>query len=449
MHIGIIAGAALALASADARADVTWVDWTSSDASSVYGSLTLDGAVVGVTYTGERSFVQTNGGTNYWNPATPYISATVPNPPPTPDIIALHLQTSKQLTFSEPVTNPLFAVMSLNGNGYRFNRDFTILSQGRGYWGNGTLTRVVTTLPDGTVSYDLNGSGEPHGVIQFLGTFDTVAWTSLANENWNGFTIAVEHRAEVVPPEIEVHDGMIELLDGQPELWQVGDLLPGESTTRVLTLTNTGLGPLELGAAWVDDDAGAFSVGPLPPALAPGDSALLEVTFTPPASGAWYGALHIPNGDADESPFDVTLYGAADTDGDGVRDGEDVCPGADDALDGDGDGAPDGCDFLLAATPLAAGAPITLSVDRAPPGQLVYFLGTTAGTGAGPCAPGVCVDLLPRVRVLGSAPADASGHASVTLTAPPATPSGARVWLQAGYPGAPGDTTQVVSLVAR
>jgi len=33
-----------------------------------------------------------------------------------------------------------------------------------------------------------------------------------------------------------------------------------------------------------------------------------------------------------------------DTDGDGVPDGQDTCPGFDDALDADSDGVPDGCD---------------------------------------------------------------------------------------------------------
>jgi len=33
-----------------------------------------------------------------------------------------------------------------------------------------------------------------------------------------------------------------------------------------------------------------------------------------------------------------------DSDGDGVLDGDDICPGFDDNMDTDGDGAPDGCD---------------------------------------------------------------------------------------------------------
>ncbi|MGA2498115.1 MAG: Ig-like domain-containing protein, partial [Tepidisphaeraceae bacterium] len=170
---------------------VYWVDWTSGTAGSngsATGALNVNGDVVNVSYSGEIAFIQTNGGTNYWIPSAPYISATVPNPPPTPDIIALSQATAKTLTFDRPITDPLFAVVSLNGNGYRFNRDFTILSQGAGYWGNGVLARK----DDGNGFYELDGvSGEPHGVIQFQGTFSSVTWTSLSNEYWNGFTIGV------------------------------------------------------------------------------------------------------------------------------------------------------------------------------------------------------------------------------------------------------------------
>ena len=169
-------------------ADVIWVDWqTILQNGDVEGTATVQGGTVTVTYSGERQFVQTSCGTNYWNPSTPYISATVPNAPPDCDIIALSQATSKTLTFSEPVANVFFAVVSLNGNGYRFDRDFDILSFGNGYWGNGTLTKQANPP-----TYDLIGSGEPHGVIQLLGNFTDVSWTSLSAENWNGFTIGFE-----------------------------------------------------------------------------------------------------------------------------------------------------------------------------------------------------------------------------------------------------------------
>lgn len=167
-----------------------WTDWTSGTAGangSAAGSLLVEGKAVDVNYQGESVFIQTNGGTNYWVPSAPYISMTVDNAPPDSDIIALSAATSKTITFSIPIENPLFAVVSLNGNGYRFDRDFEILSYGAGYWGNGTLTK---TNPEPGV-YQLNGSGEPHGVIQFQGVYSSISWTSLTNESWNGFTIGV------------------------------------------------------------------------------------------------------------------------------------------------------------------------------------------------------------------------------------------------------------------
>lgn len=174
---------------ANAVEDVVWVDWQRQlENGDIEGVATVGADTVTVTYSGERAFVQYGCGTNYWNPSAPYISPTVPNAPPDCDIIALSQATPKMLSFSEPVANVFFAVVSLNGNGYRFDRDFEILSFGLGYWGNGTLTKVVNPP-----TYDLIGSGEPHGVIQLLGNFSTVSWSSLSNENWNGFTVGFEN----------------------------------------------------------------------------------------------------------------------------------------------------------------------------------------------------------------------------------------------------------------
>ncbi len=150
------------------HAQVIWTDWTGGTAGTngaAVGSLTVGTTTVGVAYAGEIQSLQTSGGTDYWNPSAPYISATVPNAPPTPDIIAISQASTKTITFSQPVTNPLFAVVSLNGNGYRFDRDFSILSFGQGFWGNGTLTRQVTS---GGL-FELDGTGEPHGLIEFQG----------------------------------------------------------------------------------------------------------------------------------------------------------------------------------------------------------------------------------------------------------------------------------------
>jgi hypothetical protein len=180
-------------------APVIWTDWltgTAGSNGSAAGVLNIGSHTVDVSYTGEIQFIQTNSGTNYWNPSAPYISALVDNAPFPPDIIALSQASSKTLTFSEAVDNLFFAVVSLNGNGYRFNSDFDIVSQGCGYWGCGTLTK---TNPSPGF-YQLNGSGEPHGVIRFNQPVSSITWSSLTNENWNGFTVGTYGLAAPPPP---------------------------------------------------------------------------------------------------------------------------------------------------------------------------------------------------------------------------------------------------------
>ena len=183
----------------DANAQVNWTDWISGTASpsgSATGTLSIGSVNVTVSYAGEIAFIETGTGTDYFTPSAPYVSPTVLNRPPPSEMIALSLATQKTITFSQPITNPLFAVVSLNGNGYRFDRDFDILSYGAGYWGNGTLTKQ--SKPGGI--YELDGSGEPHGVIEFQGTFSSITWTSLTNEYWNGFTIGVRSLATTPEP---------------------------------------------------------------------------------------------------------------------------------------------------------------------------------------------------------------------------------------------------------
>lgn len=182
-------------------APVVWVDWTSGtsgDAGSASGVVDLgapgpDASDIAVSYSGEIAFIQTSGGTNYWT-GTSYVSAAVDNGPGTPDIIALSKATSKTLTFSAPVDNLFFAVVSLNGNGYAFDEDFEILSYGCGYWGCGTLSKNVVGA-----EYQLIGSGEPHGVIRFNRPVTSITWTSLTNENWNGFTVGTYGAAPPIP----------------------------------------------------------------------------------------------------------------------------------------------------------------------------------------------------------------------------------------------------------
>lgn len=206
-----------------------WTDWTGGDLDPGtgfrgQGTITTPGSTVTVTYTNANGigFYQPSGGTDYWtngafsstrNAATsPYTSALVDNIPTGTDIVALSRAGSQTLQFSEAIANPVFAFVSLNGNGYAFlNQDFEILSVGGvagndcGYWGCGGVTKNIVDLGGGNFLYELNSSNvggtEPHGAIRFTGAFDTLTWDSASNEFWNGFTVGVQGTAaEVFPP---------------------------------------------------------------------------------------------------------------------------------------------------------------------------------------------------------------------------------------------------------
>jgi hypothetical protein len=198
-RIFCVATLSVAAALPVSAAPVVWVDWETGipgASGSAQGVLNIGSSTVNASYTGEIAFIQTAGGTNYWNPSTPYMSALVDNAPPASDIIALSTATQKTLTFSQAIDNLFFAVVSLNGNGYRFNEDFEIVSTGAGYWGDGTLTKS-TAIPG---QFDLIGTGEPHGVIRFTGSVSSITWTSLTNEYWNGFTVGTYGLAPPPPP---------------------------------------------------------------------------------------------------------------------------------------------------------------------------------------------------------------------------------------------------------
>lgn len=203
-----------------------WTDWLPGDscAGACFtgtGTLTTPTSSVTVTYTHSAGvgFYQTGvaGETDWWSPrnaSSPYRSTTVDNEPTGTDIIALSQHGTQTLTFSQAIANPVFAFVSMNGNGYAFlNQDFTILSNGGqnidgagvdacGHWGCGTLVKQVEDIGGGNFLYKLvSTGGEPHGVIQFTGAFSTLTWNSNIDEFWNGFTVGVQGTAaEVLDP---------------------------------------------------------------------------------------------------------------------------------------------------------------------------------------------------------------------------------------------------------
>jgi hypothetical protein len=169
---------------------VSWTDWTSGvvgTSGSGTGNILFGGSTISVGYTGEVRTIQTSGGTNWWTEGTPapYTgNAVIDNAPPASDIITVQRAgITNTITFSTPLVDPVMAFVSIGQPGlpvdYAFDATFRLLSEGEGWWGDGSWTQVGNTLT----------GREAHGAIQFNGTFSSISWTNNPAENWHGFTI--------------------------------------------------------------------------------------------------------------------------------------------------------------------------------------------------------------------------------------------------------------------
>ena len=189
--------AALAMVATPATvsAQVNWTDWTAAVqglSGSALGTLIVNGAPVTVRYSGEVGpTTQVDGlGTDYWAPGNAYAATGRPTGT---DIIALTggNQITNTIFFSEAVTNPIMAILSLGQptvmTYYNFiDAPFTILGSGCGYWGGNCAGSLFTT----STADQLMGI-EGHGVIQFSGTYKSISWTVPDPENWHGFQVGV------------------------------------------------------------------------------------------------------------------------------------------------------------------------------------------------------------------------------------------------------------------
>ncbi len=179
---------------------IDWVDWVSAGTDTVSG--TLAGGSVDVTYSGPYAFYQngvTGGLTNYWSEGSPApytANSVIDNAPTAAEGIGLNVAGTKTITFSQAVVNPVFAFNSWNGGNQSidFGTPINILSTGAGYWGSGTVTSAFGG--NGWTSV----SGEPHGVVQLIGTFTSFTFTDTQDEYWHGFTVGIESVAAVPEP---------------------------------------------------------------------------------------------------------------------------------------------------------------------------------------------------------------------------------------------------------
>lgn len=191
MLLGI--AAAVISAQPASAALINWTDWTSATTGAP-GSASGTMGSVSVGYSGDVEFAQLGTGTtnrpNYWTEGTPapYTgNSLVDNAPTASEMIAMSRSgITNTLTFSSGVINPIFAIVSQGQSGlavsYDFDTPFTVLSEGRGYWGDGTFSEAAGDILTGN---------EFHGVIQFQGIVNSLSWEANPDEFWHGFTVGV------------------------------------------------------------------------------------------------------------------------------------------------------------------------------------------------------------------------------------------------------------------
>lgn len=178
--------ASLLLASLPAFAATTWTDWTSATANTAQGTI----GSVGVSLSSTSNFfgVQTAGGTDFW---VPWFDAALR--PTGSDIIQLGAAGVRTITFTVPVTNVAIAFNSWNAAGTTsFDKNFTVIGSGRGFWGIGTFNNVSAN------SFTSVARNEIHGILQFAGPISSLTMTD-PFENWHGFSVGIGGIASVVP----------------------------------------------------------------------------------------------------------------------------------------------------------------------------------------------------------------------------------------------------------
>ena len=184
----------------------TWADWNNWD-----GNTEVEGDLgkLSATIHGEMLDPWIDGSNeNYWAieqgawafnktlEPTRVFGESLPNS----DVIRF-VDGSVSIQFSEPVENPVLAVISLGqwGNviNYKFDQPFSIVSEGQGYWGG--LNGGISLKQDGPLLIGREGNG----LIRFHGQTDLISWEVQGSEWWHGVTVGVP-TAPVPEPSIDL-----------------------------------------------------------------------------------------------------------------------------------------------------------------------------------------------------------------------------------------------------
>jgi hypothetical protein len=184
----------LAVSPSSGEAATVWTDWTTASNGGP-GSAGGTAGGVGVSYSGELDGFVTSGGSNIWNPESSFVGGTVTD---SPDAVGDELRLignsglTNTITFSTPVTNPVFAIWSLgrpsSSASFTFASTPTLQAGGPNSIFGGSSIEVAGNVVSGF---------EANGVVQFDGTVSSISWTNTP-ENYYAFTVGVN--GEITEP---------------------------------------------------------------------------------------------------------------------------------------------------------------------------------------------------------------------------------------------------------
>jgi hypothetical protein len=178
------AGLALALIAPLQAFAVDTVNWTKWD-SGTTGQFQFGAQTISVTYTGETFGMDPSA--YIYNVPSSFTNAEVTNTPGTNGTILMvggGSQVINNFHFSAPVVDPYLVMFSV-GRDYQpvsfqfLNGSFSILAQGSGNWGGGTLTQSGMNV----LGYEGNG------LLKFYGTYTDISFITPDNEYYYGATV--------------------------------------------------------------------------------------------------------------------------------------------------------------------------------------------------------------------------------------------------------------------
>jgi len=176
------------VASPMTHAATVWTDWTGATAGAP-GTAAGTVSGVAVSYSGEVDSAAISSNTAIWNPATTYVGgASTTSPDTVRDGIFLNgsFTGTNTITFATPVVDPLFAIWSLGQPGFEASFIFTnatptfVVGGPNSSYGGSPITVVGNTV----------SGREGNGVVQFVGTYSSIAWTNTF-ENFYAFTVGI------------------------------------------------------------------------------------------------------------------------------------------------------------------------------------------------------------------------------------------------------------------